>query len=497
MVPAAEETDVMSDHVSIQESKSHPSRPQPYRIVYESDTSWALTVSESADDYLHGMFGFMDDTYVDALFWHDGSGGNTANYDSEVMELTGARLGQVNPFLRRMIDEGNDPPKIVVREARKRGIDVFYSFRLNDYHDSIDNGKALPEELATFKVENPEWMIGPGHPYGGLHQLNFALPQVQDLKFAVIEEVFRKYDFDGLAIDFLRSAPYFIPGSEPDNAYMLTDLLRRVRSHLNRRGHERGRAIPLAVRVNETMSACQLDGFDVGTWIDERLIDMIILGSGAIDLEIEAFKQLTEGTGIHVYACVYGWPSGYNPVTPEMVRALATNYWHQGADGIYTFNWNAHTYTQRPDSEQSKFAHLVERLREIHDPQQMRGTDKMFAADRGRPQISYPHNHMHCVLPVTLEAGQSAEVPILVGEDFTQSPVPGQIELTVGVDQLTDDDVVEVAMNQISLLNPVPGDGRIRHAISPTQLVAGRNKVKIAVSNGTTTITSIEILVTY
>ena len=32
-----------------------------------------------------------------------------------------------------------------------------------------------------------------------------------------------------------------------------------------------------------------------------------------------------------------------------MLRALASNYWGQSADGIYTFNWNAHSYVHRPD----------------------------------------------------------------------------------------------------------------------------------------------------
>ena len=235
------------------DARTYPPRRKPYRVIYQSDTSWGLTNALDVDDYLHGMVGFLDDTHVDALFWHDGAGGNTANYDSDVLELTGQRIGKVHPFLRQLIAEGNDPPKIVVPEARKRGVDVFYSLRINDCHDSIGDGKGLPELVASFKVEHPEWSIGRGHPYGGVYQLNFAVPEVRELKFAVIEEIFRKYEFDGLEIDFLRSAPHFIPGTEPENAHILTELLRRVRKHLNQRGKQRGRPIPLAVRVSESM----------------------------------------------------------------------------------------------------------------------------------------------------------------------------------------------------------------------------------------------------
>ena len=269
--------------------------------------------------------------------------------------------------------------------AKERGVDIFYSFRLNDCHDSFGHERLRP----TFKVEHPEWTIGAGHPevHPSVHRnLNFAVPEVRDLKFAVIEEIFWKYDFDGLEIDFLRSPPYFIPSEAPKNAHLLTQFLSRVREYLNQRGKARGRQIPLAVRVNPTLEACQLEGFDIPTWVEEGLVDSLILGSGNIDCDVEAFKSLTNGTGILVYPCVYGWPSGYNIIfgfedSEPMLRALASNYWGQGADGIYTFNWNAHSYVHRPDKN-PQFAPQIQLLREIDAPQLMEGKDKLYAADR-------------------------------------------------------------------------------------------------------------------
>jgi hypothetical protein len=492
----------------------HFSRRKPYRVIYQQDSSWGLANAVDVEDYLHGMCGFLKDTHVDALFWHDGAGGNTANYDSDVLELTGERIGKVHPFLEQLIRTGNDPAKIVVQEAHRYGVDIFYSFRINDLHDSLGDGKSHPQLIASFKVEHPDWTIGRDQPYGGVHQLDFAIPEVRELKFSVIEEVFRKYNFDGLEIDFMRSPPHFIPGTEPENAPILTQFLRRVREHLVQRAKERGKPIPLAVRVSETREACRLDGFDVKTWIQERLVDILILGSGAIDIEVESFKQLAANTNILIYPCLYGWPSGYMPISPEMTRGLAVNYWHQGADGIYTFNWNAHTYTQRPSDRRpgghAKFKHQIQRLREIDSPDVMRGTDKVFAADRGRPGWTYPHNWIHCVLPVTFQAGQNRDISVLVGEDLTRPPQPQHLHLAIdcaqkqlpGVDpgtwqEFSDDDQFEIKLNGKKLSNLKRVDSRTVIPLNSEQLLVGRNRVNISASAGEFTVNAVEIQVTY
>ena len=490
----------------------------PYRLIYQMDSSGVLPAATDVDDYLKGIVGFLEDSHIDCLFWHDGAGGNTANYDSDVLELTGERIGEVDPSLRRLIQEGNDPPKIVVPAAKERGVDIFYSFRLNDCHDSFGHERLL----ATFKVEHPEWTIGAGHPEvpPSVHRnLNFAVPEVCDLKFAVIEEIFRKYDFDGLEIDFLRSPPYFIPNEAPGNAHLLTQFLSRVQEHLNQRGKARGRQIPLAVRVNPTLEACRLDGFDISTWIEGRLVDSIILGSGNIDCDVEAFKSLIDGRGISVYPCVYGWPSGYNIIfgfegSEPMLRALASNYWHQGADGIYTFNWNAHSYVHRPNAH-PQFAPQIQLLREIDTLQAMRGKDKLYAADRllgEKPML--PHNWLHATLPKNLKHREQVEVPVMVEEDFIESPTPRTIWLSVTYGDLTGRSQIEVTLNKqpLSELEPtdpwLPPDNTtdpsqqeqvhaLRQEISPNRLIQGRNHVGIMVAAGEVTVKGVEIHVLY
>jgi len=455
-----------------------------YRVIFNCD-GHAVAKDSKGDlnQWIENLFGPLADSHVDALFWCDGAGGNTANYDSQVLELTGKRIGKQRPYIAKWINEGNDPPRVVVREAKKRGLDVFYSFRINDIHDAF-----MPDELPTFKIEHPEWLIGEKR-YGDVTSyrtaLNFAVPEVRELKLRVIEEIFRKYDFDGLEIDFLRATPYFLPGKEPENAQLLTELIERVRRHLDQRGRECGRPLRLAVRVDESLKACRLDGFDVPSWIEKGLIDYLILGSGVIDIEVEEFKTLAEPKGIPVYPCLYGWPSKYSPIPAELAAGLAFNYWHQGADGIYLFNWFPHSY----NNSEATGPYMSGLLKQFGDPDTLRAKQKhlMFAADRGRPNKSYPHNWMHCVLPAALPADKALHVSIQVGEDFRKAPAAPSITLKSHIDNLHADDNVEVMLNgkPTPQLKPI-GDGLLTASLQPTQLLQGRNKASLRLSRVST-----------
>ncbi len=490
------------------------------RVIFNCDSTEAFSDAKgSVDAWIENVFGPLEDSHVDTLFWKGQAGGNTAGYDSEVLELPGAYIGEVDPNLLRWIEEGNDPPKIAVREAHKRGLDVFYALRMNDIHDAFN-----PIFYCTLKEQHPEWMIGKGHPYGYHTALNFALPEVRDLKFRVIEELLQKYDFDGIEIDFMRHLPYFIPGTEPQNAHILTEFLREVRKHLDERGEERGRRIELAVRVDENLEACALDGFQVETWLKEGLLDILIVGAGAGDVAVEEFKELAADTSVPIYPCLEAWDgSWYRVRAAELRRGLALNYWYQGADGVYTFNWFPHLQEPKRDCEAAL-------LKEIGDPNAMRFKPVTFVAEHGRqtlearPSPWSPHNYRHGVLPAELTEGQVVEVPILVGLDLSAAASerpPTGLELRVECDNLAPDDTLAIGLNGQGLLRqsreegsiatqgraywlPQPTDfTSVMMALSPEQVRHGQNQVALRLARrapqaqGTVTVTAVEIHVDY
>ena len=425
-----------------------------------------------------------------------GAGGNTANYKSDVLELTGKRNGKTRPWITKLLNEGHDPPKIIVKEAKRRGIDVYYSFRFNDIHDSF-----MPDEMATFKVEHPEWMIGE-QLYGNVKSfrssLDFSVPEVRELKFQVVKELFEKYDFDGIEIDFLRGTPYFFPGKESENAHLLTELLARIRKHLDKRGNERGRPIQLAVRVDESLQACKLDGFEVGKWVKQGLIDHLILGSGVIDINVGEFKQLSGPKKVPVYPCLYGWPSKYYPIPEALATGIALNYWQQGADGIYLFNWFPHT----DNNSEATGPYMAGLLKQIGDPKLLLANRRelMFVADRGRPQRAYQYNWMNCVLPEALPTDDALAVSFRVGADLTKQPAGLTATLQMAVDNLQPDDVVEVSLNN----KPVKGlklskAGLLIASLSPKQLSAGENQATLKLARQSSksdkprTVTALEV----
>ena len=453
------------------------SKPTPYRVIFNSDGHSTFKDAQgNMAHWLENLFGPLENSQVDALFWCDGAGGNTANYRSNILELTGHRIGKVIPHLQEMLDAGYDPPEIVVREAHKRKMDVFFSFRFNDVHDRF-----LPEELPVFKVEHPEWLIGErdfGTTMSGKTSLNFAIPEVRELKFKIAEEVITNYDFDGIEIDFLRSPPYFLPDQVQSHSHLLTGYLKRLRELLDRVGRERGKVLRLAVRVDENLEACEKDGFHVKEWIDESIIDYLILGSGVIDIDVAAFRRLTRRSRTLVYPCLYGWPSRYSPIPESLARGLALNYHRQGGDGIYLFNWFPHVHNNSEDHG----PYLTNLLKQVGNPLTAIAGDKlMFVVDRGTQDFSYPNNWLHARLPATLKASQPLQLKVQIGAVRAELAHFSEIVLRIEAEQKLNGDALSLVLNGQQLsASPAPDDpSALAVHISHKHLRHGSNRISL------------------
>jgi hypothetical protein len=244
--------------------------------------------------------------------------------------------------LRAFFDAGLDPYAVVVGEARRRGLETLLTFRMNDAHGN--------DFLRTaFWRDHPELRLGQG-------ALDFAHEAVRDYVFGLIEEAVRRYECDGLELDFQRFPTFFQAGTADENAPKIDALVERVRRLLDAEGARRGRRLVLAARAPSDygqstptyeQSRSRAKACDPAEWARRGWIDFLTISEflfTAETLDLKAWRQQVRGVPI------------YGAIQPEIkpstggqrceyclgadgYRKYARERWADGADGIYLFNF--------------------------------------------------------------------------------------------------------------------------------------------------------------
>ena len=346
-----------------------------------------------------------DDFSFDTVMW-DIAGG-VACYPSNVVPHY--------PSLQEWLDAGNDFLHPIISGSRQRGLEVFLSFRVNAGQDpNFDS--------VSFKEDHEEWLVNfneddqsPAKRYlerldGEVSQLkwDYANPQLRAHQVAALQELVTNYDLDGIQLDFARGVPCLRVGHQWVMRDHLTQFMRDVRAMMRRREVERGKPLLLAVRIAESIAGCHFDGIDIETWVDDDLVDMTILGCRSFDVELAAFKEVVAASGVKLYPCHDNHHSsdGYKCTPLKVLRGIASNWWHQGADGISLFNFTCSNgeaeersgLRQRPISpcHQQDWETNLTFLSEAADPEKLAGQPKTFVLQRragGAPwEFGYPEN---------------------------------------------------------------------------------------------------------
>ena len=252
-----------------------------------------------------------------------------------------------------------DPWEILIQKTHEQGKQFWGSMRFNDSH---------PPEYglcSRFRKEHPEYLLGercgstqhdPG-PDGSVppcRNLDFAIPEVRELRLRLIEELCSRYNVDGFEWDFTRASGHnFAKGMQEQGRRILTEYMREVRKVLDRIGQQRGRPLGFAVRVPGTLEVCWETGLDVRTWIKEGLLEMVtptVYYDTTCELPFHTFVKMAEGTPTRIYASVTEGvgPGRFRPPPIEAVRAATLNAWRQGVAGINLFNFHHPVAYNRP-----------------------------------------------------------------------------------------------------------------------------------------------------
>ena len=405
-------------------------------------------------------FSFADDPdiHIDSIWWNWGEG-NEGPYPSEIIPVYN------HPGYKKWIQDGIDIVKIFQDETRARGIEVFYSHRMNGSDGDLRSVSTIP-----MKVKHQDWTHRmPWSPPEFPGYWNYALEPVREHRLEVLGELAEKYDFDGFELDFARGTP-FPPGESWVNHEKLTDFVHRLRLMLLDIEKKRGRPFLLAARVPENLLGCHYDGIDVLTWIQAKLVDMLALGCRSYEVDIYTFRRMTDGTHVKLYPVIdelhcsdgYDWP----PI--EVFRGLTSNWHRQGADGIQLFNFSF--AMDSPEHSTGAIQTHSRFYKEMSDPEVKHLLDKTFVIERrggghgpkavpspedwSTPQHRYANTNLLARLPASLDNScrSSTLFTLFVGDDLNAtSAYIGSLSLSVLLNDretvdLPDDKKIERAL---------------------------------------------------
>jgi len=309
-------------------------------------------------------------------------------------------------------------------------MEVFWSYRMNNIEDSF-----AAWSHPRWKREHPEYLLGkpedyPKYPMTDPRKwwsaLNFAVPEVRGHVLRIFEDVLARYDIDGVDMDWFRHPRFFPETTEeravtPEHIAMMNDFVREVRALSDKTGAARGRPLLISCRVPLSVERCLAIGLDVPTWLGEDLVDILVfggdLGPMAMAPQLRTMVELAHKYQVPALANI--GVSGLQPATgyytEEAWWAAATNAWHAGVDGIYTFN----LFPKEPKEQFSR----------IGSSDTLKGLDKLYAIDPIQPKDFWGFDRSALVVPDRLplpmhpEHAVTARLP--VGEDIAVNAPAG------------------------------------------------------------------------
>lgn len=323
------------------------------RIIMNNDGNDARGLKEgeakTPSAFLERRSNALVGSQVDAIFYCTGVF-NLYTHKSTETELRGHGDREQLDWAWELTKQGTDSLTLITGFGHEQGMEVFWSMRMNDTHDSGD--KAL---LCQWKQDHPEYLMGnksDKFPHGGgrWSAVNYDLPEVRQKVFRIFEDVCSRYDIDGIELDFFRHPVYFKPQmtGEPvtqEQCDAMTELLRSIRNMTINVAAKRNRPLLIAVRVPDSLGFAKGIGLDLERWLQEDLIDIVV---GTCYFHFEPWENLValgKKFNTPVYACLSA-SRIVSPKNPEsggvdmipIWYAEAANAWNAGVDGIYTFN---------------------------------------------------------------------------------------------------------------------------------------------------------------
>ena len=230
--------------------------------------------------------------------------------------------------------------------GKKHNIEVFWSMRMNDCHDSAYQ----ENELDPWKQEHLDWLMSGKNDavmnlrYGVQYwsAVDYGIPQVRQKVYNILKDTVTRYDIDGIQLDFSRYPIFFKQVCQsgevwPESIERMTSLIRSIRTMMDQISIERNKPLLLAIYVPDSIDFCKALGLDIKSWMEEGLIDMSgIRTTVAIQSWEDSVKEYSP-YDVQVHATFDIYLAKEKGSSPDWNKEAALAY-RAGVDGIQLYN---------------------------------------------------------------------------------------------------------------------------------------------------------------
>ena len=261
---------------------------------------------------------------------------------------------------RPMPANGFDALKSAVEVCHEMGIEILGSMRPGGGRFPPSH---LPQTERSFFYEHPEyWCVSEtGEPVG---HLSLAFPEVREMQIDMMRDYFDGRDIDGVHYYFNRCFPFVLyeqivvhdfmekHGDDPrqlpftDERWLkhrcgyITTFMRELRAMVDEVGHQKGRHLKVCPAIVNSVENCWINGYDIKTWIEEGLVDGLLVhpcfsgihtdGDYRVTPEtIQPIQKLAEPHGVKLWADLY---PRYKPA--DHIRQQAISFYESGIHGV-------------------------------------------------------------------------------------------------------------------------------------------------------------------
>ena len=154
------------------------------RIIYHNDGGDIFEGGATVEGFLAARMKHGVGSQVDTIVYNTGGTGMFHSHLPQVGDMYGENLIALR-------DAGHDPLNLIIDYCRQRDLEIIYSAKLNDIHDSF-----IPEMLSSFKKEHPEYCLGrsedvkrPGHDVRRYYRHAVTIEDPSQLGQALIERM--------------------------------------------------------------------------------------------------------------------------------------------------------------------------------------------------------------------------------------------------------------------------------------------------------------------